>query len=230
MSAQTYRFRGGWMRLRAAREGGGAASLTLGAEAPPTPQFVTGCVDRLRSQGFRSVVTNALTPADSLPFVDAGFSVRERLHLLAHDLRARPDPSRTTGRARRTDRAAVLAVDARAFDHFWQLDRDGLDDALSATPSSRFRVGRNDGTVVAYAITGRTRQHGYLQRVAVHPDARGEGWGRSVVADALAWLRRRGARRAVVNTQHDNAGALALYRSCGFEVLPVGLCILGRDL
>jgi len=36
-----------------------------------------------------SVVTNALGLADTLPMVDAGFAVHERLHLLAHDLARR---------------------------------------------------------------------------------------------------------------------------------------------
>ncbi len=230
MSLPTLRFRGGWARLRAARDDERVASLTLGAEMPPTTEFVTGCLERLRSQGFTSVFTNALTPADSLPFVDAGFTVRERLHLLMHDLQNRPKAVHATARGRRRDREAVLAVDAQSFDGFWRLDQKGLDDALTATPSSRFRVGRRQGEVVGYAVTGRVRRHGYLQRLAVHPAARRQGWGQSLVADTLAWLGRHSARRAVVNTQYDNAGALELYRACGFEPLPVGLCILGRDL
>ena len=33
-----------------------------------------------------------------------------------------------------------------------------------------------------------------------------------------------------MNTQLDNERALALYQSFGFEVLPAGLCVLGRSL
>jgi hypothetical protein len=33
-----------------------------------------------------------------------------------------------------------------------------------------------------------------------------------------------------VNTQWDNEVALALYQSCGFRRLPVGLSVLGRTL
>jgi hypothetical protein len=33
-----------------------------------------------------------------------------------------------------------------------------------------------------------------------------------------------------VNTQDDNARALRLYERAGFRRLPVGLCVLGRDL
>lgn len=52
----------------------------------------------------------------------------------------------------------------------------------------------------------------------------------ALVADALRWLVRRGARSAVVNTQDGNAAALALYTRCGFVLEPHGLTVLARDL
>ena len=51
-----------------------------------------------------------------------------------------------------------------------------------------------------------------------------------MVADGLRWLRRHAVAQALVNTQLDNAGALAMYQSCGFRELPAGLCVLGRSL
>jgi len=124
----------------------------------------------------------------------------------------------------------VLRLDARAFAPSWRLSgAAGLADALRATPVVRFRVAPGRG-VAGYAISGRAGDHGYLQRVAVHPDEQRRGWGRALVADALHWFRRRGARRALVNTQLENTAALTLYESCGFRRLPVGLCVLGRAL
>ena len=84
--------------------------------------------------------------------------------------------------------------------------------------------------MLAYAVTGRAGRHGYLQRIAVHPEARRQGYGRAVVLDGLRWLRRHGATQALVNTQRDNSPALALYQSCGFRELPAGLCVMGRSL
>ena len=135
-----------------------------------------------------------------------------------------------TRRAWRSDRSTVLELDGRAFDDFWQLDPEGLSDALHATPAVRFRVGDSGHGAVAYAITGRAGSRGYLQRVAVHPDARRTGWGRTLVLDALRWLKHHDTQRALVNTQWKNDGALALYESCGFRRLPVGLCVLDRAL
>jgi ribosomal protein S18 acetylase RimI-like enzyme len=230
MSEETLRWRGGWARLGAWRGHSDVAYLSVGAERPPTADVVFRAIEVSRRAGYTTVVTSALSPADSLPFVDAGFQVRERLHLLAHDMTGIGEPSRSSRRARRDDRPAVLALDGLAFDPFWQLDDTGLTNAIGATPSARFRVGDEDGTVVAYAVTGRAGRHGYLQRLAVHPDAHGRGWGGSLVVDGLRWLRRHGVKRTLVNTQEHNDGALRLYRAYGFEQLPVGLCVMGRAL
>jgi ribosomal-protein-alanine N-acetyltransferase len=129
----------------------------------------------------------------------------------------------------------VLELDRLAFDPFWRLDESGLDEAVAATPHTRFRVAlANDEpgteTVVGYAITGRAGRRGYLQRLAVHPDAQGQGLGLLLVADALRWLRRWRAERAMVNTQLANGRALALYEGVGFRREPSGLSVLGREL
>ncbi|MSO37650.1 MAG: GNAT family N-acetyltransferase [Acidimicrobiia bacterium] len=233
MSEETLRWRGGWARLGPWRGNDEIAYLSVGASRPAPQEVVDRCLGALREHGFSSVVTNALAPGDALPFVDAGFVVREQLHLLSHDLRDLPATERRTRRARKTDRAPVLAIDKLAFAPFWQLDARGLTNAIGATPSSRFRITPRDsdgGKITAYGITGRAGMHGYLQRVAVHPDVKRQGLGTAVVADGLAWLKRHGVSRCLVNTQSDNSSALALYRACGFSEQPVGLCVMGRSL
>jgi ribosomal protein S18 acetylase RimI-like enzyme len=224
------RWRGGWARLGPWRGDGRTAFLSVGAQRPPDADLIARALRILTSEGYAAVITNALSPGDALPFVDAGFTVRQRLHLLAHDMADLPSASRPTRRAHRPDRAAVLAVDGEAFDAFWHFDDTGLDDALRATPTSRFRVGVDDGHVRAYGISGRAGSQGYLQRVAVHPQARRLGFGASIVADGLHWLRRHGVDRTLVNTQLGNRAALDLYQSCGFGELPFGLCVMGRSL
>ncbi|MEA2932384.1 MAG: hypothetical protein QOI56_1169 [Actinomycetota bacterium] len=139
-------------------------------------------------------------------------------------------------RATPADWDAVLDVDAGSFSPFWRLDRGGLEEALTATPSTRFRVATaspgpsRQGRVVGYAITGRAGAQGYLQRLAVAAGARRTGVGRALALDGLRWLRRRGVRRAVVNTQFGNDAALALYLRLGFRVEPSDLAVLHRSL
>ena len=112
----------------------------------------------------------------------------------------------------------------------------GIDDAREATPVSRHRVidatalGR-EGGLAGYSIVGRAGAVGYLQRVAVDPPYEGAGVGRSLVTDGLLWLRRRGARSAIVNTQQVNDRALALYRALGFIADPTAtLTVLSLEL
>ncbi|MEO7428014.1 MAG: GNAT family N-acetyltransferase, partial [Acidimicrobiales bacterium] len=167
-------------------------------------------------------------------FLDAGFSVHERLHLLIRPVDGSL-PARSAApalrRGRRADRPALLDVDAAAFPPFWRLDGAALDDALTATPASRLRVvdlPDDRPGLAGYAITGRAGPRGYLQRLAVDPTQQRRGVGSTLVSDALVWLRRWGAREVLVNTQEDNAAALALYEALGFRLQPDGLMVLRR--
>jgi ribosomal protein S18 acetylase RimI-like enzyme len=231
VSAQTIERLGERARLATWRGDGVVAHLAPAATKPLSAVFVTDCLDWLRARGYQSVVTSALSSNECRGFLEAGFDLHEELDLLAHDLGGLPPRPRGLRRARRRDRPAVIEVDALAFPPFWRLHEGGLEEALAATPSVRFRVaGRSLGALTGYAIAGRGGDTGYLQRLAVHPATRGQGLGRALVVDALGWLRRRGAARAMVNTQRTNEGALALYQACGFRLLPEGLTVLARDL
>jgi ribosomal protein S18 acetylase RimI-like enzyme len=197
-----------------------------------TVSGVRRCVDRLQAEGYRRALTAALGHEEQRPFLDAGFTVHERLHLLGHDLTDLPStPPASLRRVRSADRPAVLAVDEAAFPPFWRLDVAAIDDAAAATPQSRFRVALDASrVVVGYAITGRAGIRGYLQRLAVDPDAQGDGIGTALVVDGLRWLRRRGAREALVNTQTGNARAVALYEHLGFRHRQHGLAVLAIEL
>jgi ribosomal protein S18 acetylase RimI-like enzyme len=196
----------------------------------PTPAMVEHCCAMLARQGYGEVVTAALSVHEQRGFRLSGFEVREELHLLSRDLDRLPvAPDAPLRRGRRRDRRPTLEIDAIAFPPFWRLDEAGLVDAMAATPASRFRVvGRE--RVVGYAVSGRAGARGYLQRLAVHPDAQGRGLGRALVLDGLRWMRRGGVVRAMVNTQVENDRALQLYRSLGFEMEPTGLAVLARRL
>ncbi|HVW32892.1 MAG TPA: GNAT family N-acetyltransferase [Acidimicrobiia bacterium] len=227
---ETIEQRGERARLASWRSDDRVAHLSPTVTRPLSASFIGACLDRLRARGFTSVVTSALSEPECAGFFRAGFEVQEELELLAHDLNAIPEVRHRLRRPWRRERARVLVVDTAAFDSFWRLHRGGLEDALGATPTVRFRVhGRGDG-LDGYVIGGRGAGTGYVQRLAVHPSARGRGLGRSLVGDVLHWMRRRGAARALVNTQQTNEAALHLYRACGFHTLPEGLRVLVRTL
>jgi ribosomal protein S18 acetylase RimI-like enzyme len=187
------------------------------------------------------VVTAALSPMEQPGFLAAGFQVAEELHLLTTvlaDLPPLPAGVRLT-RVHSRQRKDVLAVDQVTFSPFWQFDEDGLEEALCATPRTRFRAAWLPGdhehpaqpsTIVGYAICGRSGASGFVQRLAVHPHAQRHGIGRALLLDGLHWMRRRGVRRAVVNTQLGNDAALNLYRTIGFHHEPSKLSVLSAGL
>lgn len=226
-ATDTVTARGVRMRVRPWRGRSDAAELSAvppGAAVPPG--LVSMAVERARDRGYAVVVTPALPSGEWRPYVDAGFAVREELHLLAHDLLDLPDRRATGHRTRRVlrrDRQDVLAIDHAAFEPFWRLDADALEDAVRATPSARFRIDREGR---GYALTGRAGDRGYVQRLAVDPAQQGAGLGSALVVDGLWWLRRWRAREALVNTQITNERAVALYERLGFRRRSDGLAVL----
>lgn len=198
----------------------------------PSAEFLQRCLDQLANQGYSRVITSALAPAEQAAFVALGFEEHERLRLLCHDLIHLPrGPAVTLRAARADDRAAVLALDRQAFTPFWQLDAAGLDEAVQATPSARFRVVIDpDEGPIGYAVCGRARRQGFVQRLAVSPSYRRRGVGRALVLDGLRWMRWRGVERAAVNTQNGNVAALQLYLALGFREQPWGLSVLRCSL
>ena len=195
--------------------------------SPLRASAVDACVERARRDGYSGIVTSALGPSEQAPFEARGFTPRDHLHLLACTIRREPAaPGVAVRRVRRRERDIVLALDDVAFSPGWRLGRAGLRDALGATPFRQFRATGGRDTVTGYAVTGFDGRHGYLQRLATHPERQRQGIGRALVADALVYAWRRGATRVFVNTQLDNRGALALYTSCGFDPMPGGLAVL----
>jgi ribosomal protein S18 acetylase RimI-like enzyme len=204
---------------------------------------VRRAVGHLADAGYEEVITGAMSEGEAGAFIAAGFHVRERLHLLNHpmthleDKRGDGTPRVATRRARRADRAAVLALDHQAFQPFWRLDDDALDESLLATPVARFRVTGGSRAlrgsrepVTGYAVFGWSADRGYLQRLAVHPEHRGRGLAETLVFDGLIWLARRGVRTTLVNTQEENRRALRLYQRVGFVPEPHGLVVLAADV
>lgn len=61
---------------------------------------------------------------------------------------------------------------------------------------------------------------GLLEPMGVHREHRGHGFGTAITVAAAAALRELGSSSAIVCTESSNVGAVATYRSAGFEQLP----------
>lgn len=222
----------------------------------PSSTILRVWLSEIRARGFVSVRTGAVTGVGADLLQRQGFTTLQTLHLLDLSLVGWHPPRLRKGlplRSRRLwvrDRPAAATVDLAAFTSMWAIDLAGIDETCSATPSHRARAiqvseihaagdtdnGYEDAahdtavSLAGYAITGRADHHGYLQRLAVHPDHQGHGVGLSLTLDSLLWMQRRRLTRAVVNTHTDNEVALGVYQRVGFRILPQGLSVLVRRL
>ena len=86
----------------------------------------------------------------------------------------------------------------------WLLTRRSLPDDLYA----------DCGTIQGLAASATL---GAIQNVGITPDARGLGLGRALVLKSLHGFRAAGLRRVYLEVTGDNAPAVELYRSVGFE-------------
>jgi GNAT superfamily N-acetyltransferase len=123
----------------------------------------------------------------------------ERAHVRAAVQRAAFDRSTFTDERWRAMAAGIPYADARCL-----IGYDGRDTAVAAA-------------TVWSAGPGRP---GLLEPLGVHRDHRGHGYGTAIAVAAAAALRELGSSSATVCTKSSNVGAVATYRSAGFQELP----------
>jgi ribosomal protein S18 acetylase RimI-like enzyme len=75
------------------------------------------------------------------------------------------------------------------------------------------------GQVAAYCIiwTDEVSKIGHFEPVGTHPDFQRKGLGKSLLFEGLRRLKAEGMTEADVCTNHDNAAAIRLYESVGFQ-------------
>lgn len=185
--------------------------------------------EELRAAGFTRMRTTALATTAALRVETAGFHMIQDLVLLEHLApRDVPTPTVATHRLLVGHHGAASAVDRAAFGDDWALETVAVGEVCAATPRHR---GRGTGSpLTGYAISGRDGKQGFLQRLAVAPEAQGQGLGRALVQDSLQWLGRWRVQQVLVNTPVDNEPALHLYQSLGFRRMSERLRVFERAL
>ncbi len=150
----------------------------------------------------------------------SGYRVRDRVI----DLHKRKLQATLTGNrevlvrcAAPTDHAALLALDARCFEPFWQLNAEIVRCAIEM--SAYVLVAESSGALVGYLMGERhSDTEAYISRVGVLPSARGQGIGTRLLVQAMQCMARDGLKGVWLNTQEDNVQSRAVYTSLGFEV------------
>ena len=222
---------------------GRAYLLISGSHGPtvrlPESHVLSSWLTTLSSWGYNSVRTSALAPAAASAFADIGFTVAQELSLLERQHSLHPVVPAPTAEAikavaltpysRIVKKALIselLAVDLAAFGAQWSMDAQTLREALGATRRVRLFVWKSNRRIEGFVLVGATGQQGFVQRLAVHPDAQRSGIATQLLEASLAWTHRRGCTATVVNTEVSNTAALGAYEQFGFSPLDYGLSVL----
>lgn len=79
---------------------------------------------------------------------------------------------------------------------------------------------RGDAVAAVTVWSAGPGKPGLLEPMGVHRDHRGHGYGTAITIAAAAALRELGSSSAIVATPSSNVGAVATYKSAGFQQLP----------
>jgi ribosomal-protein-alanine N-acetyltransferase len=116
------------------------------------------------------------------------------------------------------DVAAVHAIDELSFSLPWP--EKSFRYELTENPASMCRVAEwDDAGIVGMIVLWLIVDEAHIATIAVHPDYRGRGIARTLLADGLERMRALGAKTATLEVRTGNRAAQALYESFGFEVV-----------
>jgi [ribosomal protein S18]-alanine N-acetyltransferase len=130
-----------------------------------------------------------------------------------------PWPRVTIEEAQISEAEALADIHGTAFSRQWSADEFAalLSDrnvfALVARGGTFFGARR----IIGFVLVRSAADEAEILSVAVLPRARGRGYGRQLIEEAMRRLYREAARICFLEVDRDNRAAVGLYRSLGFE-------------
>jgi ribosomal protein S18 acetylase RimI-like enzyme len=115
------------------------------------------------------------------------------------------------------NRFAAAVAQVREYNPALQAGLAGVIESME--PEAGLFVLEEAGEILATTICIHDGDLAGLFEVATSRSERGKGYGRRIVLSALKWARLRGAHTAWLQVEADNAPALNLYESIGFQGL-----------
>ena len=75
------------------------------------------------------------------------------------------------------------------------------------------------GRIIGFLVFARVLDEVSIYNIVIHPDDQGRGLGREILESSLAYFRRGGALRCLLEVRESNRAARSLYRACDFELV-----------
>jgi ribosomal protein S18 acetylase RimI-like enzyme len=97
----------------------------------------------------------------------------------------------------------------------WNDPLEDLQRALTG-PASTVLAGSEDGDLLATAMVGHDGHRGWVYYLAVRPDARGRGHGRTMMRAGETWLAERQVPKCNLMVRADNEAVQAFYAALGY--------------
>lgn len=117
-------------------------------------------------------------------------------------------------RMQASDLPSVTAVDAAAFEPLWCNSFEALQKAYSQAIHAT--IAETAEGLVGYQLSTENPLGAHLARLAVRPEAQGQGLGAALVSDLIDYTKKRGKIRITLNTQGNNQSSQKLYERLGF--------------
>ncbi len=180
--------------------------------------------------GFAGLLSPLLPESAAGAYISNGMRVTQRLVAFCAPPRAVKDSTAPAGVTLREacdgDISAVSSLDEAVFEPFWRYGHAKLSRGIG---SGDMIVADSEREVVGYTLTTVSRGVGSLACLAVHPDARRCGVGRSLLSAAASRAARMGATSLSLCTQESNRASRALYASAGLPEVPDAFVMLKME-
>ncbi len=116
----------------------------------------------------------------------------------------------------------VHAIDVLSFSMPWPPSSyrfELLENPASLSWVAETILPDGDRRVLGLSVVWLVKDEAHIATIAIHPDFRGRGFGRKLLADVLRECIARGAKQATLEVRANNVVAQNLYKDFGFEVV-----------
>ena len=109
----------------------------------------------------------------------------------------------------------VMEIENASFPSPWP--REDMEYEITQNKAARYYVLEEDGAVQAYAGVWFLLGEGHVTSVAVHPEARGKGYGERIVEHMMRQAAELGVVFLSLEVRQNNLAAQRLYKKMGFK-------------